>query len=89
MRPVPSDNAAYAVVYNIEAVEGLNLAADGFEVIWTEAVIAEKFHWHARPTRGLAGSFRKLIFSTAIPSHLARARELQRPPSVKYRPRAV
>ena len=58
VRPVPSDNAACAVVYNIDAVEGLNLTADDFKVVWTEAATVEKFHWHGRPIRKLVGSFR-------------------------------
>jgi hypothetical protein len=57
--PVPSHNTPYAVVYNIDAVEGLNLTADDFKVVWTEAASVEKFHWHARPIRESGGSFRK------------------------------
>jgi hypothetical protein len=59
VRPVPSDNAAYAVVYNIDAIEGLNLTADDFKVVWTQAATIEKFHWHGGPMRESRGSFRK------------------------------
>jgi hypothetical protein len=46
VRPVPSDKTPYAVVYNIDAVEGLNLTADDVKVVWTEAAAVEKFHRH-------------------------------------------
>jgi hypothetical protein len=59
VRPVPSDNAAYAIVYNIDAVEGLNLTADDFKVVSTEAVTVQKFHWHGRPIRESVESFPK------------------------------
>jgi hypothetical protein len=46
VRPVPSDNATYSVVYNIEAVEGLNLTADDFKFVRAEAATVKEFHWH-------------------------------------------